>query len=242
MSTALDVLKIALGEIRALKPGEQIPAEETEDLMMRLNAALETWAADGLLVPYLTEDSLLLTAGVSSITIGSVTPGTWNTVRPLRVVRAFVRDTNGYDSPLDILTRDQWDRIVDKTPVSNGEPNALYYDPSYPDGTIYLTLPSDGDDTLHLISEKPFTEFVDENADFSFPPGYLEFMGYNFALRIAGPYNKALSPSTVALAQSTKRNIEDTNGMRAPVRGVVNVPAGTRSLNGNSSTFLSWGK
>ena len=225
MTIALDVMKLALGEIRVLKPGETPAPEESDDFILRLNAALESWAAEGLLIPYLTEDTRALTAGVASITIGTVTPGTWTTARPVRVIRAYVRDASGNDTPVEIITRDRWDALVDKTP-SNGIPEYLFYDATFPDGTVYLYPPDDGTRTLHLISEKQFTAFTDTNSSFSFPPGYLEFMGYNMAVRLAGPYNKALSPSTIALAQSTKRNIEDMNAAKSPIRGVVNVPAG----------------
>lgn len=226
MSTALDVMKIALGELRVLRPGEVPSSDEQDDLIMRLNAALETWAASDIIIYSMTDETRSLTTGDESFTIGST--GDWAVTRPTRVIRAFIRDSSGNDSPLEIIGKDRYDLIADKTP-SNSQPGKLCYDPTYPNGTLYIYPPPTSGWTLHLIHEKPFTAFTDANTSFSFPPGYLEFMGYNFALRLAGPYNKTLSASTIAIAQQTKNSIEARNTSENPIRGTVSVPAGSGS-------------
>ena len=230
----MDVIKISLGELRVLKPGESPEAEETEDCVKRLNAMIASWAAtEGFMLFTLTEETRALTAGTESFTIGS--GADQDSVRPSRIdSRSFIRDASGNDTPINIITLAEYNSLSTKSP-SNGLPADLYYDPAYPYGTVHLQPPPASGYTLHLVSEKQFTAFEDAYTSFAFPPEYLRCMGYNLAVEMAGPYNKQLSPSTVAIAQQTKKAIKGLNAASRPIpRDFSNVPCvggGGRSFN-----------
>lgn len=224
--TASDIIKSALGEIGVIGIGETLEAEDGEDCLLRLNAMLNTLSGDDLMLYVFTQEQFDLTAGTVSYEIGEGAP--LDTTRPERVDKtSFIRDSSGNDRSLQIITKDQYNALSSKTP-GNSIPTHLYYDPLFPIGTVYLYPPSDGTHDLFLVSEKAFTEFTDLTSILSFPPGYREMLIYNLAVRLAGPYRKALSQVTISIATSSMRNIQDRNAAQRPIRGSVSVPAGSR--------------
>lgn len=233
MATYLDIVKMALGEIRVLKPGETPASEDTQDIIMHLNAMLASWAAEGLMIPVKTQENLTLT-GANPITIGQSGSPTHNTVRPIRVMAdSYITDTNGNDLPIDLLTRAEYNAIVDKS-TSADIPTGMFYDDTSPNGTIYFDVPPTAGLILHLVSDKPFTSVANENTTYSLPDEYKECIAYNLAVRIAGPYNKALAQSTVMLAASTKRTLEEKNAAKDPIKGVVAISSSGRNARGGN--------
>ena len=226
------IVRMALGELRVLKPGETPGAEEMEDCIIRLNAMLETWATEGFMIHSLTKETRALVAGDADISIGI--GGDWNTTRPIKIdSHTFLRDANANDTPVNLLTLAEYNAIVIKS-TSNGMPLDIYYDPVYPLGMLYLYPPPASGYTLHLVSEKPFVSFEDEYTAYSFPTGYAECMAYNLTIRLAGPYNKQLSPSTVAIATKSMKTLKGINAASRPIpRDFSNVPC----VGGGGGTF-----
>ena len=80
MATALQVITAALRKIRILRAGEVASAEDAEDCLYALNAMLDTWSAENLMIYALTENTKALTEGDPDYTIGSA--GDIDTTRP----------------------------------------------------------------------------------------------------------------------------------------------------------------
>ena len=92
-----------------------------------LNNMISSWSAEGLLVPYNTIESFTLAVGKSTYTIGS--GGEFNTVRPLRIIDAFIRDSGSDDYPVDVsMTRVEYNAITQKD--AEARPTRLYFDPN----------------------------------------------------------------------------------------------------------------
>ena len=117
------------------------PSTDQDDSGLEaLNNMISSWSAEGLLVPYNTIESFALTVGKSTYTIGS--GGEFDTVRPLRIIDAFIRDSNSDDYPVDVsMTRVEYNAITQKD--AEARPTRLYFDPQYPKGKIYFNYEPD---------------------------------------------------------------------------------------------------
>lgn len=210
MATALDLIKGAMRLIGAIESGETPSSEESSDGLSALNAMLDAWSVERLMVYQILQEPFSLSAGTASYTIGS--GGTWNTARPVRIDSAFIRDSDGLDYPIEIITKDRYDAIADKTTQSR--PEWLYYYTAYPLGTIYWYSVPDATYTAYLNSWKQLQSFAGLATDLALPPGYERAIKYNLALEIAPEYNRMPSAVVVEVANESKAALKSAN---APV-------------------------
>ena len=105
MTTALGIITSAMRKIGAIGKGESPSADEAVDGLEMLNDLLASLSNDSLVVYARTFESFTLQGGVSAYTIGS--GATFSTVRPVKIVSAYVRD-GGIDTPLEIVTDEQY--------------------------------------------------------------------------------------------------------------------------------------
>ena len=76
---------------------------------------------------------------VDDDTAGEISVGTdyvINVRRPVKVINAYVRDSDGYDSPVKVIDKNRYDEIEDKD--ETGVPTKLYYDRVDPTGEIFI--------------------------------------------------------------------------------------------------------
>ncbi len=152
---------------------------------------------------YRTTESFDLTVGTGSYTIGSGT--TFDTVRPQKLYSAFIRYST-LDEKVNVnLSQEEYNEISYKS-VSQ-HPTALFYDPTYPNGTIYFDyLPSEVG-TLYLTSYKPFTTYNAITDTLLEPPELEKALAYCLAVDLAPEYGVQLMPTVVQQAQEEKYTI-----------------------------------
>ena len=173
-----------------------------------LNNMISSWSAEGLLVPYNTIESFTLAVGKSTYTIGS--GGEFDTVRPLRIIDAFIRDSGSDDYPVDVsMTRVEYNAITQKD--AEARPTRLYFDPQYPKGKIYFNYEPDTAETLYLTSEKTITEFAALSTTVDLPAFYKEALVYNLAIRLSQELDTQLAQETLGIAIFNKNTIENIN-------------------------------
>lgn len=211
MTTALDLIKSAMRKAGVTSKGETPSAEETGDALASLNAMLESWATDGLAVPSRTTDTLVLTAGTGTYTIGS--GGAINTVRPAQIISAFTR-SGTEDTPLTIITDDDYAAIATKS--DTGTPEFLNYSNAYPLGTINLYPVPSAADTLYLLSEKKLTSYSLTDA-VALQEGWERAIVYNLAVEIAPEYGVAIPQETAAIAATSLANIKKAVARQRPL-------------------------
>jgi hypothetical protein len=176
-----------------------------------LNRLLSSW--DEILIPYTTVDSLALTAGTASYTIG--VGGAIDTVRPLSIVSAYLRSSDGYDYDINVkLSRKDYDLVYDKDFA--GRPTALYYNASNPLGYIYFDSAPSEADTFYMTSYKPITTYTALTDTILQPVEYEKAMIYNLAIDLAEENSIQLLPSVfqqakILLDKITTRNSEPTS-------------------------------
>lgn len=207
MPTAQAQINRALKLINVIAENETPTASESNTSFSVLNAMLDLWNVEQLMVYQFQDETHTLTAGVGSYTIGP--GGDINTVRPVRIQSAFIRTTDGNDYPIDILNKDDYDKILDKD--ERGRPHILFYDPAFPLGTIFLYDVPDDASTLHIKTWKPFSSFSTLTTNIDLPPGYDQLLVYNLAVLLAAEFSAPLRPDVLAIAQDTKGKVETLN-------------------------------
>lgn len=207
MPTAQSQINRALRIINVLAARETPSAADSNVAFTVLNAMLSSWNIKQLYVYQFQDETHTLIAGTGSYTIG--TGGDISTVRPVRIQGAYVRDSDGEDTHLDVINKPDYDRINDKD--LGGLPSVLFYDPAFPLGTVNLWKVPDAASTLHIKTWKPFSAFSTLATDIDLPPGYEQLLVYNLAVLLGAEFNAPVREDVMAIALNAKAEIEDLN-------------------------------
>ncbi len=207
-TTAKAIILSALRKIRAVSPEETPPAYQIQYGLEALNDLLSSWSAERLLVYSLAQRTGALVAGTASYTIGS--GATFDLTRPHRIEQAWVR-INTIDYPLEIVTHEAYNGIVDKTTQS--QPDKLFYDTAYTSarGTVYVYPTPDASYTLYMSNWEPLTEFSSADQSYPFPLEYKLALKTNLALLLAAEYGKKVDPDLRDAARNSKGAIKRLN-------------------------------
>ena len=208
MTTANQLLSATLQLISSLSPGESIPGQESDEALTALNRMLAAWSAEGLMPPCRTLESFPLAAGVGSRTIGA--SGQLVTTRPDVILDAYLRDSSGQDEPVDhTMTEGEYNAIRSKS--QTGKPARLFFDPQFPNATLYFDCVTDQAYTLFLSTLKPVNQFPTVQTAMTLPGEYEETIIYLLAERLAIPYGFAIPPDLRKLIEDARRRIKRKN-------------------------------
>lgn len=209
-TTANDLIRRAMLLIGNIGKGESPDSDEASDGLISLNAMLDSWSNESLMIYQTLQENFPLVGGTQSYTIGS--GGVFNTTRPIRLTNAFIRQaTNNIDTPVKILrTSDSYDKISLKTSQSSF-PDHIYYDMAYPLGTMYLWPVPSIASTLFIDSYKQLQQFSTLTTAISLPNGYERMIVYNLAMEISPEYGATPSQIVMAVAVESKAAIKRIN-------------------------------
>lgn len=229
-TTARDLIKGALRLIGATSSGETPSAEEISDGLFALNSMIDSWSNEGLLIFSKIRDEFTLVVGTQSYTMG--VGATFNSARPLKVENAYleVQDSENYEIPMDILTKDQWADIMEKDTESS-IPTKLYVDYTYPNATLYVWPKPNVANNLVLYSHKPLSTLSNASTELSLPPGYERALRYNLALELAPEFGREPSPLVMQVAMEAKGKIKITNSIPHFLEVDGELVAGTATFN-----------
>ena len=204
--TVLDLIKASLRVLGILAAGETPDAQQSTDARQALNLMLGEWDNDGFLT-LREQQNFSVSSGTASYSIGD--GETWDGNKPLKILVAYLRDSDGYDHPLTIINEKEYMEIYDKD--SEGRPTRLFYQPAETTGTVYLYPEPDDAYTIYLLNHKEFTEYTALTTTISLPSGYLNALKFNLAVEIAPEYER--EPSQWVISQATKKlaAIKSTN-------------------------------
>ena len=207
MATARQIMKQAAQDIGVLGVGKSLSPTDEADILSRLNDMLDNWSTSSIMVPFRTEISHSLD-GSASYTVGS--GADISTTRPSYINSAFIRDSDGDDSPLTVLrSRASYDGIYDKDLA--GDPELVYYEPSLANGTLYVWPVGDSGDTIYLNTRGQLTQFPDATTDIDIALGYKETMVANLAIRIAPMFEVSITQELAKTARESLANIKRLN-------------------------------
>ena len=217
-NTPSDIIKSAMRICGVIAKSETPTNDEMQDALQALNLMLEQWSARRLIVRGTIQFSGALIANQTAYTIG--TGGNFNTLKPIAITSAFVRDTNNVDTPLDIISREEYDNYGDKT-LTTSRPLALCYDAGAAQqasqmGTclFYYTPDSSTTYTVFMQLQAQLTDFVTLTDAVTFEAKYGEAMKYELAKRLWREYYEADKPipgDIIAMGDRALCIIEKTN-------------------------------
>lgn len=209
MSTALDLITDALVSLGELSQGETPNAEDGAFCLTRLNAMLDSFSTQRLNLYSVSKFTGALVANTQDYTIGP-SGATFTNARPLLVQTATIVLPNTITEPMRILTSKEWAEIKEKA-LTGVLPDKLYFEPSYPNGTLHVHPRPSGTPTLELYYWTVLSTFANLSATFTFPPGYYHAIMWNLCVEISPGYNKPLDPVTQMRAQQGLSAIQNLN-------------------------------
>lgn len=207
MATAQTIINRSLRLLGMIGAGESPTADETADALVALNAMLDSWRNERLMAYAISENTLTMTVGDSSYTIGP--GGDLSITRPVKLEYVFFR-VNGDDYPVLLVDKGRFDAIQDKAITSDWVEMA-YYNPTMPTGTLNVWPVPSAANVMHIGVWEPFTEFATASDTVALPPGYERALAYNLAIEIAPEYGRSVSSEVAEVARISKGDIKRVN-------------------------------
>lgn len=210
--TANNIIKRAYKILGDLGQGESLTSAQADDGLEALNAMLDSFSIERLMIYEVRQESLTWPASTASRTIGS--GGDFDTHRPDRVESGtYFQDTNNIAYPVDVLrNREVYDAIDDKT-VESSYPEKLYYEPSVTLGTLYAYPVPSQSLTLKLNTWQPLQIFNSLSEVHNLPSGYRRMLSYNLAKELEAEVGLVLSPGARQIANESKKIVKRHNDL-----------------------------
>lgn len=152
--------------------GETLDPNDSARGVRLLNLFLQELIADADYIHVNKQQAITMVAGQATLTLGP--SGADITMpRPHKIYdECFLRDSNGIDIPVTIISESDYNLLPDKTVA--GTPNQLYFDGQITSASISLyPVPAAADVaeyTLYINYLKPFDDMDAATNDFEFPP------------------------------------------------------------------------
>ena len=207
MASAQTIIDRALRLIGAIASGESPTTDEGTDALTALNAMIDSWRNDRLMVYALSESTLTLTPTDASYTIG--TGGNINTTRPVKIESVFCR-AGSVDFPVEVIDKARYDAIPDKTTTSD-IPEFLYYDSAVTTGNINLWPVPSTANVLHVTMWTVLSTLAAVGTTVTLPPGYERALAYNLAIEVAPEYEKTVSQEVAKIARESLAALKKIN-------------------------------
>jgi hypothetical protein len=143
--------------------------------------------------------------------------------RPVRITNAYTRITTNanqlqyavsLDYQIRIQTRDKYTAIGLKS-LPLPWPTDMYYDPTYPLGTLFFYGSPSMAGQLHLWTDQVLSDFQTLTQPINLPQGYARAIKTNLALELCAEYGKSASPTLVVRAREAKQLIKSLNAIPA---------------------------
>lgn len=233
--TATDLINSALRLINVLASGELPSGAESNDALFVLNAMIDGWQTEKLLIEYVQRQVFVPALLKQTYTIGTpvgLPVGDFAVARPPRIDRAAVLNLGNaiqpLELPLEFLTDALWSQIPVKN-ISAALPTKLWYDNAFPYGNLnYWPIPNVLVNFV-LYTWTALIQFPDLVTDITFPPGYQSLFRYNLAARLAIEFNRGIPAEVQQFADDAKKRVKSLNSLPIDARcdnALVNTSGG----------------
>lgn len=184
-----ELIKASLRVLEVIGVGETPIAEDYTNCSQALNVIIKSWAKKGLPL-WVTQDiPLPLAVGVTQYSIGPTAAGINDLVmaKPMRIISAFLRSVDNRDTPLTMLSRQEYIGFSNKT--SPGAPYSFYYDVQEANGIVsFLNAPVVATDVVHLQVQRQFYDMNLGVETFDFPQEWYQALKWGLAAELGSEY------------------------------------------------------
>lgn len=205
---AREVVERALQLVKVNASGETMDSADALLALDMLNDMLESWALapQTILIPRV--QSLALTSGLATYTVGPA--GDLVTSRPADIMDAAFCRFDGVDNPVRQIPLEEYNLIPVKT--SGGWPAVMYAAQGLADWTLTLyPVPSQAGFTLFLADRAAHAEFPDLDTDVPMAPGYKRPLQFCLACEVADVFGRPVPPNVLRIATASKRVLKRQN-------------------------------
>lgn len=151
--------------------------------------------------------------------IGYTIPGDFKLIRPLRITNAFTRITtqaSGLDYPIEIIDQSRYVNIGFKA-ISAPWPIYLWYNPTFPLGTLNFYQNPSSASELHLFSDLVLTNMAALTSSANFPQGYTRMLKRMLARDLAPEYGAIWTTQREKLTNEAYAFVKALNASPVPV-------------------------
>ena len=142
--------------------------------------------------------------------------------RPLRILQAFIRDNNGNDTPVEIISQNDYMGLSSKD--AEGQVNQINYDPQTGSGLLNVWPKTDDvTDTLELIVQREIEDMDAGTDDFDIPTEWYETVLYGLTERIGIQFQipekmmkRITAKARESLSKSMGFDVENTSMFISP--------------------------
>ena len=217
----IDLIQKAYRIAHVLGIGEPLTLVRAADGFDSLNDIIEQAMLEKTFAPYQTELVVPLIGNQLAYTIGPSTvspPPHVVAVRPVEVLSAFAR-RDGHDLPVFVThAKRDYDGVSNKSVLTAGWSTLVYYQASFPAGTLYVyPQPADASTTLYLTVLATIAPFSYLEEEVSVPPGYWQYLKYALAKRVCADHGMIFGPENEAIYERCEAALERNNIKPLPV-------------------------
>jgi hypothetical protein len=207
---------MAMIEIGAIDPNEQVSGPESSTGLAKLNRMLDSWNVDGRYVYAVVFNNYVLTANLQPHTIGPtgvlVVPQ-----RPVKVLDANIILNPGgataVRSPVSVHNGKQgaeWWAAKRAFAVTGTIVTDLYYEEDWQNGSLFLWPVPQNAQTLELETWTVLAQ-LQLTSSFCMPPGYMDAVVYSLAEALCPSFGKEVTLTLEKLKVDAVRRIQGLN-------------------------------
>jgi hypothetical protein len=168
-----------------------------------------------------------ITTGLSGAAASGNTLFTYATAnqgrRPLQILTAVLRDSTNQDTPLSIMTLEDYQGLPAKADsTTTGDPSQIYYESQLTNGILYTDIfPSNTTKYIHTVYLSPIEDFNASTDTPDYPQQWYRALSYGLAVDISPLFQFAVRPDIKmlrdeALIVARNQDPEVTHGYYQP--------------------------
>lgn len=203
--TAEGLIQDALEDLGIYDPGDQVSAADAARSLFVLNAFIDKLSAESIYIYSLNTETLPIVTGTSSYTMGP--GGDIDSYRPDRVTYGSNTASivvSGATTPVNSVSAIEYQALAASAPLP-GLPDTLWYNPTYPKGTLTV-LPEPADDgVLTFQAWQRIITFATLQTSYSPAVGVLDGLRCNLAVELKPYFTSGnLDPGVAARAAGSR--------------------------------------
>lgn len=186
--------------------GRGYSRSQERDGLNILNSMVDQWRTQRLMVWAILRSIHPLEVNKQAYLIGTDSQADWNIERPEKIEKAGLMipaSTYAFESPLDVLTIQQWAAVTTKELTSTLS-QYLYYEATVPNGTAWMWPIPTLAYSVALYTWQHLQEFQGADDELAVPPGYRKALEYGLAVDLADNFPTRQKLSQLAMQKAAQ--------------------------------------